>query len=207
MRQSFALVAAAALFALPVLAQDPMQPWFGFLQRLDFAAPTGFKPVYQTQDGGTYLLELIPEPESTEDWTTRITMTGSAGFVTSVGGDATRTYAKLFSDDFRKTCPYSYSAYALDAPPVSGAVKVFAAQFSCGDVPGRAQSESMLVLVLAGSKDIFSVHWAERAASWKGRHGYDASIWDPRLDTLLASARLSCDPVSGTEPDPECVDN
>lgn len=188
----------------PTLAQETTLVTPVFSQIVAARMPEGFRAIYEDATADSYILESIPRTETLETWTRMLTLTGTKG----IGGreGAALGMANALADRYRSACPDHLETAALPAPEIPGAVEVFAAFLGCTTIPG-SQPEAMVVLVMAANRDVYTLQWAERAASELSPVTYDLADWAPRLDQLTAGTRL-CDIVPGeAAPYPSCTNN
>lgn len=106
--------------------------------------------------------------------------------------------AVRFLDGYRQACAVEVEAVPM--PPIRdpGARASFGAYMGCAHVSGTDLSEEMVILVMVGAQDSYTLQWSERgpARAAFGR-------WRPRLDSL-SSAHL-CTPAPGeAAPYPSC---
>lgn len=161
-----------------------------------FTLPDGFSGAYENEDGGSYLLEFVPEGQTVEAWTEMITLSGAKGLAVQM--PAALDVAAVIGSGFRDSCPETYSGSDEGAQRVAGADTAHLVMFSCG--ASGDDTESALILVVTSGADVFTLQWAERGATVPP----DPDIWLPRFDTLL-SLRL-CPVVAGEEPPyPSCT--
>ena len=196
-----AALSLAALFpaALPAAARDIIAVAPVYSQLVAFAAPAGFKAVYEAEQNGSYILELVPKGESPEAWTQMLTLTGIKG-----GADRQSAvdFAAGLASGYQAACPDTFSARNLPAPRIKGVAQTFAGYVGCGAVQGR--SEEMVFVILQGAVDLYTLQWAARGPALAGPISPDAPTWMPRADAL-ALTRI-CDKVAGEQaPYPSCT--
>lgn len=210
MRALPALSLALAL-ALPLAAagQSPVQarlPVYG--QVVSFPLTLAAAPVFQVETPeGFFLMEWVPEGESAEDWTQMQTLTGHQGV--GQGLDAAgaarvgESIAVHFLNGYRGACQGEVAALPLPLTLDQGSRASFAAYLGCPQVAGTDHSEEMVILVMVGAEDSYTLQWAERGPA---RPAFDAAAfgrWRPRIESL-SQARL-CSRVPGEgEPYPSC---
>lgn len=194
-------IALALLLALPGLAAadatTQVAPVFG--QVVLFPLPDGFVPAWEQANADGYVNESVPQGETVEAWSQMVTLTGSRG----LWGADPRAIVESVAAGYAAACPGSFASDELGAPAVPGARATAAAWLACGDAGGR--SEAMVILVMTGAQDAYTLQWAARGPAG-GRPGYDAAAWDARLALLAGTARL-CEPEAGEGPPyPSCTD-
>jgi len=193
-----------ACLAGPAMAEDVTMVAPIFAQIVAAPLPDGFAPAFENTNGGSYLLEAVPQGETLEAWTQMVTLSAAQGQGGVAG--AAMGMANGLAAGYRAACPDLFVAEALPAPPVPGASEVFAAFMGCPAIV-NAPAEAMVVLVMGGAEDIYTLQWAARADASQGPVAYDLADWTPRLDRLAARARL-CPIVPGEAPPyPSCVGN
>ena len=176
-----------------------------FSQLVAMPGPDGFTEGDETTRGPAYLHELIPRGESLGAWSQMITLSGARGAARGAPAQDAAGFAGGIAAGYRAACPDSFAALSFDAPRVRGARATFAAFLGCGQVSGGPQSESMLMIVLVGRHDIYTLQWAERGPATAAAPRFDPARWQARFDRLVATARL-CDPVAGEGPPyPSCT--
>ena len=189
-----------AILASPALAQGTTIVSPVYDQLVAIPVPTGFAAGFEREQGGAYILELVPPGERVEDWTQLITVTGSRGSADKL---SVTDMASTLADGYQAACPGSFTAHKLAPPKVQGARAVFAGYLGCGSVGGHA--EAMVFVVLQGKSDLYTLQWAEHGPAVDHPVEPDAAIWRLRADSL-GLARL-CDKVAGEQPPyPSCTD-
>lgn len=176
-----------------------------FSQLVSFPYPKGFTPAFENAKGGQYIQESVLEGESVKKWSQMITITGAKGLASNPNVTPTRLAGGI-AGGFKRACPDSFSTTGL------GEVKfdnhdAFAAVVSCGIAmpTGEPYSESMLLIVIKGANDYFTIQWAERSAASKTPIAFDNAKWTDRLKRLTP-VKL-CPIVPGERaPYPSCVD-
>ena len=210
MRHLPVVTLAALLPALqPLAAQTSVEARMPvFSQVVSF--PLAFDPVVdyelQTPDG-FFINEWVPEGEGVEDWTQMQTLTGHQGVghdqdaesVAHVG----ESIAVNFLNGYRQACAVEVDALPLPLTSDQGARASFAAYIGCAHVTGTDQSEEMVLLVMVGASDSYTLQWAERGPAREAFDRAAFSRWRPRLDAL--SAAHLCSPAAGEDaPYPSC---
>jgi hypothetical protein len=175
-----------------------------FSQLVTFSLPKGFMPAFENAKGGQYIQESVLEGESTTKWSQMITITGAKGLASNPNLTPTR-FAGGMASGFKRACPDSFSATGLGEIKLD-AHDAFIAVVSCGvAVPGAdAHSETMLLIVIKGEADYYTLQWAERGAASKTPITFDNAKWADRLKRL-APIKL-CPIVPGeAAPYPSCA--
>lgn len=192
--------ASIALLAGAVAAQDTTATAQVYSRITAFAVPLGFVGVYEHEENGSYLLELVPEGQTVEDWSEMITLSGAEGIAAQMPVPLDMAYA--IGAGYQESCPDTYSGSDEGKQNIPGAEAAHLVMFSCGD--GGGYSESAMILVAVSGEDIFTLQWAERAAMVPGQMQHNPEVWLPRMASLL-SLRL-CPVVAGEEPPyPSCL--
>ncbi len=195
MRLSVFVMAGLLASALPANAQEVTATARVYDRIAAFALPEGFVGAYENEEGGSYLLEFVPEGESVEGWREMITLSGAKGLAVQM--PAPLDVAAAIGAGFRESCPESYRGSDEGAQQLAGGDAAHLVLFSCG--AAGAETENALILVVISGEDVFTLQWAERGAAVPP----DPDIWLPRFDTVL-SLRL-CPVVEGEEPPyPSC---
>lgn len=194
---------AGCVMAGPLPAQEMRAVAPVFAQLVTYPVPGGFFPAYEAEAEGQYIHESIPAGETLQDWTQMMTLTG----LQSAGGFPPRDLALMILQGYEAACPGSFAASPLGTPEVTGARGAYAAHLSCGTVAGQSppRSEEMLIVVLAGTEDLYTLQWAERGPAHPGPLPFDADRWAMRYQALSQGLAL-CTPVPGEGPPfPSCT--
>jgi hypothetical protein len=208
MRALLPLLLAAAL-PLASMAQETVEarvPVYG--QVISFPLVFTPAPIYEFQTPeGFFLSEWVPQGETAEVWTQMQTLTGHRGV--GAGQDAAaaarlgESIAAHFLDGYRNACQVQVDALPLPLTANQNSRASFAAYLGCAHVAGTEHSEEMVILVMVGATDSYTLQWAERGPA---RDRFDRAAfdrWRPRIDAL-SEARL-CIPAPGEpEPYPSC---
>jgi len=175
-----------------------------FSQLLTFSFPKGFMPASENAKGGQYIQESVLEGESVMKWSQMITITGAKGLASNPIVTPSR-FADIIAGGFKRVCPDSYSAAGFGDIKL-GNHDAFAAVVSCGIAKPTAEpySESMLLIVIKGEKDYYTIQWAERGEGSKTPIKFDNVKWIDRLKRL-APVKL-CPRIPGeSAPYPSCT--
>ena len=176
-----------------------------FDQLLMFSFPKGFKPAFEDAKGGQYIQESVLDGESVKKWSQMLTITGAKGLAANPNVSP-QAFANRMAGGFKNACPASFSAAALGAFKL-GAHDAFGAVISCGvaNPAGEPYSEAMLLIVVKGQSDYYTIQWAERGAASRQPIRIDDVKWQGRLKQL-APIKL-CPVVPGeAAPYPSCVE-
>lgn len=162
----------------PVMGHAPV-----YHQIVAFPLPAPFDPApdYEAEQDGRYLLENVPPGETVEDWSQMLTLAGARGAAAQAGYAPARlaeAEATRLAHGYRAACAGPVEARVLEAPRGGVARASFAAYLGCPHVAGTDHAEEMLVLVLVGAQDLYTLHWSQRSpatdrltmgAVWAGR--------------------------------------
>lgn len=155
-----------------------------FSQLVTFSFPKGFVPAFEKAKGSEYIQESVLKGESVKKWSQMVTITGAKDLAANQNVTPAR-YANAIAGGFKHACPDSYTATGL------GKIKFgrhdgFAAVVSCGIASsvGKPYSESMLMIVIKGQSDYYTIQWAERAKASKTPIKFDNAKWVDRLKKL-----------------------
>lgn len=155
-----------------------------FSQLVTFSFPKGFVPAFEDAKGGQYIQESVLEGESVKKWSQMITITGAKGLTANPNATPTRLAGSI-AGGFKSVCPDSYIATGLGEMKF-GSHDAFAAVVSCGIASPTAKpySESMLLVVIRGEKDYYTIQWSERGEASKVPIKFDNVKWIDRLKRL-----------------------
>lgn len=175
-----------------------------FSQLLTFSFPKGFKPVFEDAKGAQYIQESVLEGESTKKWSQMVTVTGAKGLASNPN-ITPQAFANRIAGGFKNACPTSFSGNGLGAIKL-GNYDAFASVISCGvaNPAGELYSESMLLIVIKGESDYYTIQWAERGSASTSPIKFDDAKWTDRFQKLTP-IKL-CPIVPGeSAPYPSCV--
>jgi hypothetical protein len=185
--------AASALVVSPI-----------FSQLVAFKMPLDFHVVNEENSAHGYIREAVPNGETAEQWTQMITVTGYKA-VAANPGPPPAALINTIADNFQKACPDTLSVGDLGAAPIDGhpAALAFVACGSVGDA-AQSHSESAVIMVIKGSRDYYSIQWAERGPAQTGTVAFDKQRWVGRLQRLMPV--FLCARVAGEQaPYPSCT--
>lgn len=201
MRRTLSMFALGSLLSSSVAAQTtaPLQnpvealrqqgysvrtvtPIFGQLITLSF--PTGFVPAFEEAKGSNYVQESVLAGESIKKWSQMVTLTGAKGLAATPNLTPTQ-FAGGIASGFKRACPDSYAATGLGETKF-GKHDAFIAVVSCGmaNPTGQPYSESMLLIVIKGDSDYYTVQWSERGEASKVPIKFDNAKWSDRFKRL-----------------------
>lgn len=180
-------------------------PIFGQLLSFSFPFPSELKPAYVKVNGPSFIQESVPEGESADQWTQMITVTGAKGLASNADVSP-RKFAEHMASGYRSRCPDSFSSASILDGKIGG-YDGFAVVLSCGTSPlATGKSESVLVNVLKGDSDYYTVQWAERAEASSAPIAIDTAKWLERFKKL-EPIKL-CQIIPGeSAPYPSCVES
>lgn len=191
----------AAGLALPVAAEEITSVARVYDRVVVFPVEAGFVGAFEDEQDGRYLLELVPEGESVEDWSQMITLSGNRGLAVEIPDPL--QMASAIGAGFQQACPDSYQGSDEGAQEVAGAEAAHLVMFSCGDLGGYA--ERALILVALSGADVFTLQWAERGPVEDASAQPDPALWLPRGAALLGLR--FCPVIDGEEPPyPSCIE-
>lgn len=176
-------------------------PIFG--QLVMFSFPKGFVPIFQDANGAQYIQEYVVDGETIHQWSQMVTVTGAKGLAANPG-ITPQDFVKGIAGGFKRTCPTSFGGIGLGAIELDGH-DAFAAVVSCGLVnpTSKVYSEAMLLLVIKGKSDYYTIQWAERGAASMSPLRFDSAKWTERLNTLTPIKLCPVVPGEST-PFPSC---
>lgn len=221
MIRKFAVLAVVSTLCSAVLAEDNAPPLKGvealrqqgysvrtitpiFSQLVAFSFPKGFVPAFEDAKNGQYIHESVLAGESVKRWSQMVTITGAKGLASNPNVTPARLAGGI-ADGFKRACPDSYTATGLGAIKF-GSHDGFVAVASCGvaNPVGEPHSESMLLIVIKGESDYYTIQWAERGEASKTPIKLDSAKWVDRLKRL--SPIKLCPVVPGEQaPYPSCA--
>ncbi|KYC29593.1 hypothetical protein ACY05_02450 [Sterolibacterium denitrificans] len=172
-------------------------PIFG--QLVTFSFPKGFVPAFEDTKGGQYIQELVLEGENVKKWSQMVTITGAKGLASNPNVTPAR-FADNMAGGFKRVCPDSYTATGLGEIKF-GSHDGFVAVVSCGVASpvGESYSESMLLIVIKGESDYYTIQWAERGKASKTPIKFDNAKWSGRFKKLTP---IKLCPIVPGEPAP-----
>ncbi|MEP7186940.1 MAG: hypothetical protein ABI767_14000 [Rhodanobacter sp.] len=175
-----------------------------FSQLLAFKMPLMFHVVNEETSAHGYIREAVPNGETADQWTQMITVTGYKD-VAANPGPPPAVLINTIAGNFEKACPDTISIGDLGKTLIDGrpAGLAFAA---CGTVSDGAQShsEAAVIMVIKGSKDYYSIQWAERGPAQSRPVAFDKQQWVGRLQQLMPV--FLCAKVPGEQaPYPSCT--
>jgi hypothetical protein len=205
------LVLMAALTApLPLLAEATLAPVPVFSQLVIAAVPEGFTVAGVALTDAGYSRTAALPGETPHDWTQQVLLNADRDLVAAQNVTPVQ-YADYLAGIYQNGCPASFVFENLSNPEDQlGGYPIFAYYIACGAITGADGSpdlhaEQLIVVSVAGAKDIYTMQWLERAPMDIVGKPYDSTLWQPRMAALTAGFKL-CDPVAGeAAPYPSCT--
>lgn len=177
-----------------------------FSQLLMLSFPKGFTPVFENATGPQYIQEAVLQGESTAKWSQMITLTGAKDLASNPKVTPEGFAAKM-ADGFKRSCPNSFNGAGLGAIKLEGH-EAYGALLGCGTAlpTGEPYSEAVLLIVIKGERDYYTVQWAERGKASKTPYVFEEAKWTERIKRL-APIKL-CPRVPGEKaPYPSCINH
>ncbi|WP_127107413.1 hypothetical protein [Pararhodobacter zhoushanensis] len=209
MRAKFLSIAVLAASSLAAQAQDALlarEQLYG--QVLAHPLVFGVEPAFHAERAdGFYLMEWVPEGQSVEDWQQMQTITAHRAVGSNHGDDQAASLgeniAVNFLNGYRDNCATEVDALPLPITGAHGARAAFAAYMGCSQVRGTDHAEEMVILVMVGATDSYTLQWAERSPARAAFDREDFSRWRPRIEALT-QAHLCTVPDGEEPPYPSC---
>lgn len=176
-----------------------------FSQIVKFSFPQGFEVVYEKARGDNYIQESVPKGENINQWTQMITLTGAKNLASHPNASPEKVAGSIASR-FKESCPDSFNTQALAEGQMNGH-EAFVAVISCGraSMTSGQTSESVLLTVIKGTNDYYTIQWGERTAASSTPMTIDTAKWTARAKQL-APIQL-CQKIPGeAAPYPSCID-
>jgi hypothetical protein len=195
-------IALALLPASAALAAD--QPVSGFAmvvpafsQLVRFSVPAQFKIADEHSNDSFYIRELVPHGESADQWTQMLELTGTRDLAASAGATPQALLSRMAAG-FREHCPETFAMQELGPRRIDG-YDGFVTIASCGRVRGKSgYGETAVMLAVKGTKDLYTLQWAERGSGSPHTPAIDRAYWEKRLEAL-GPVKL-CAPQPGEGP-------
>ena len=198
MRATFAQVVLATLWSVAALQAQGKQVHLHipiFSQGLRFNFPLGFVSVFEDTKEFQYLQEFVPKGETAEQWSQMLSVMGAQDLAKKNPLLTPVIYANKMAEGFQKDCASTFSAKGVGTLKF-GSHEGYLALMACGttDYAGTNISESMLLLVIKGDRDFYSLQWAERGKPSSTPLRFDESVWGKRFRQLDPIALCPIDP-------------
>jgi hypothetical protein len=154
-----------------------------YSQLLSFSYPAGFAPAFENSKDNQYIQESIPKGEKLDRWSQMVTVTGAKDLASNPA-ITPKVFANNMASGFQQACPSTFNATNIGEFKIDGHDAMFAF-LSCGTLStnGKARSESMLLLVIKGSRDVYTLQWAERGPASKTPIAFGKK-WSERMNSL-----------------------
>jgi hypothetical protein len=179
-----------------------------FHQLVAYSLPSGFQfNAPEHANAKSYLREVPLKGQTVEHWTQMITLTGENGATAT--GLTVEQMMNILASGYKSSCPQTFAYEPAGATTISGQ-KAFVALVSCGRVtdaggaPDAVHSESAMILAIAGSQDMYTLQWAERAAPSDNPLPPDVAKWKERLH-LLEPIHVCAEVPGEKAPYPSCL--
>jgi hypothetical protein len=179
-------IALALLPASAALAADP--PGVAtvvavFSQLVRYSVPAEFMVADEHHNESFYIREHVPHGENSDQWTQMLAVTGTRDLATSAGATPQTLLARMAAA-FRGHCPDTFAVDELGPRRIDG-YDGFVTIASCGRVRGRSgYSETAVMLAVKGTKDLYTLQWAERGSGSPHTPAIDRAYWEKRLEAL-----------------------
>jgi hypothetical protein len=150
---------------------------------ISFSYPVDFKPAFESNSSGQYMQKFLLGGEHGDDWTEMVSVTGVEGLARNANVTP-QLFVERIAAGFQKACPDSFAVQELGATRY-GESDAFASVVACGSVArGTPHGESVVVMVVKGQQNYYTVQWAERDAESKQPPAIDPAKWLTRLKQL-----------------------
>ena len=173
-----------------------------YSQLLMMPSPKGFEAVFEESRGNSYIREYVLSGETIKKWSQMISVTGYKDLASKPNATP-RAVAEMISNGFRLVCPSSFNSFGPGDQKIDG-YGAFITVTSCGTNPVENQSESTLIIVLKGEKDIYTIQWAERGLASNTPLKFDQQKWVARLQ-MLSPIKLCSKVENEQAPYPSCL--
>ena len=153
-----------------------------FSQGLRFNFPLGFVSTFEDTKEFQYLQEFVPKGETVEQWSQMLSVMGAQDLAKKNPLLTPVIYANKMAEGFQKDCPSTFSAKGVGTLKF-GPHDAYLALMACGttDYAGTNVSESMLLVVIKGDRDFYSLQWAERGKPSTTPLTFDEAAWGKRF--------------------------
>lgn len=172
-----------------------------------FALPAGFEHAFENEQAGAYILELVPQGQSDEDWQEMLTLTGVDNAQQAAGMTAKEIIdwgLEEMARGYEAGCAQPIIVEAFNDAPTPGAEDGVLAHIGCAEVSATGQSEQMMFWLAVREGDLYSLQWAERGPA-AATLAFEPQNWFDRFEFLKQMAL--CSPEPGEEaPYPSCLD-
>jgi len=187
---------AQAVPAPPKYTSTSVTPIFSQLLKADY--PEGYTTVGEQLTSARYTREAVPAGEDATHWTRKFTITGAKG----LADDPAMTpalFGEKIAQDLQAACPDSFSKKTLSEGEING-YDQFIAVLSCGAAVREktTSGESMLLIVIKGEHDYYTVQSADRSAPSPTPPPINTAQWLNKRKNI--GAIKLCTPVPGETP-------
>jgi hypothetical protein len=176
-----------------------------FSQLVKFNFPGNFSPsvAFEQTNGAYYIQEHVQPGETVDKWTQMLTVTGAKNIVVEHPEVTPKNVALSLANHFQQACPSSFSGKGIYDGKLNGR-DAFIIVASCGTAPDIKQSETAVITVIKGDKDIYTLQWAQRDKPSATPIDINVDMWSNRVKNLMP-VKL-CPIVPGEQsPYPSCV--
>jgi hypothetical protein len=175
-----------------------------FSQLVAYSLPDGFKPIFQDVKREFYIQESVLLGETVEQWTQMITVTGGKDMAAESDWSP-QVLLGYISDGFKNACRETFALKGIGALKVNG-YDAYLAVAGCGTLfkEDKTYSETALILAIRGSKDMYTIQWAERGPASQFPD-LNMEKWRARSD-LLAPIKVCARVPGEPEPYPSCLE-
>lgn len=173
-----------------------------FSQLVMLPIPRGFEPAFTDAKENSYISEFVLAGETVKKWSQMISLIGYRGLASNPNASP-KAVAEMISNGFRVVCPSSFNSVGPGDQKIDG-YNAFITVTSCGTNPIENQSESTLIIVLKGEKDVYVIQWAERGKASDAPLNFDQKKWVGRLQ-MLSLIKLCQRVQDEQEPYPSCL--
>jgi hypothetical protein len=176
-----------------------------FSELVRFTPPEGFAIALEDARDPHYTREMVPEGETSEIWTQRITLKAEKG-LSADPKSTPQPYLEKFAGNFRGVCPDTFAAKWIGPTTISGH-DAHVAWLSCGTLESgsNAHSDSFLIVAIKGTNDFYRILWGERGPASSQPIFFDEVKWGDRLKKLN-SIRICAKVPGEAAPYPSCTD-
>jgi hypothetical protein len=173
-----------------------------FSQLVMLPIPKGFEPAFTDAKENSYMSEFVLAGETLKKWSQMISLIGYRGLASNPNASP-KAVAERISNGFRVVCPSSFNSVGPGDQKIDG-YNAFITVTSCGTNPIENQSESTLIIVLKGEKDVYVIQWAERGKASDTPLNFDQQKWVGRLQ-MLSPIKLCQRAQDEQAPYPSCL--
>lgn len=129
-----------------------------------FNLPSNYTPINEEKYQDGYVFDAAPNGQNTENWSSLVTLTGQKDLAT-VPGLTLNKLLDLYVKGVKDNCITSFSAVNVPDSEVDG-LSMKTALLRCGkvkDASGKEFSHTMIMGIVQGKKDIYTLRYIERS--------------------------------------------